>query len=122
MQLSKRFLKVIADRFVVTPQRLAALSKIDPRRIYVENIRALLGSTSWMAKLICDTAVRQGIFAKKIQILCPDGTASAPLDDGDSLPIEVRCWREVDGEMEEIWERTDHLDKIEFYELVRGTA
>lgn len=122
MRLSKRFLKLIADHILVTPRRLEALSQIDPQHIYVENIRTLLGGSSWAAKLICETAVRQGIFAKRVQILCPDGSVAASLNAGQPIPETVRCWTEVDGEAEAVRERTDRLDKIEFYALVRRVA
>jgi hypothetical protein len=121
MQLSKRFLKVIADRFIVTPRRMKALSEIEPDRIYVENIRAVLGGTSWMAKLICETAVRQGIFAKKIQILCPEGGATT-IDYGEEIPPTIPCQKDIDGTLERINEPTNRLDKLEFYEYIRGTA
>jgi hypothetical protein len=122
MQLSKRFLQIIGNHFVATPRRIQALSGIDPRRIYVENIRAVLGSSSWVAKLICETAVRQGVFVKKIQILCPDGAVATTIPVGDPVPPTVKCWRDVEGEAETYTESTDRLDKIEFYEFVRGVA
>jgi hypothetical protein len=75
-----------------------------------------------MAKLICDTAVRQGIFAKKVQVLCPDGSVARTLDAGQPLPETVQCWKELDGELEPVSEPTDRLDKIEFYAMVRRAA
>lgn len=122
MRLSKRFLKLIADHILVTPRRLEALSRIDPQHIYVENIRVLLGGSSWVAKLICETAVRQGIFAKRVQVLCPDGAVAETLNAGQPIPETVRCWKEIDGEAEAVRERTDRLDKIEYYAFVKGAA
>ena len=122
MQLSKRFLKTISDHFIATPRRIQALSEINPRRIYVENIRAVLGSSSWVARLICETAVRQGIFVKRIQVLCPDGAVAITVPSVDEIPPTVRCWRELDGETEESIERSDRLDRIEFYEYARDVA
>jgi hypothetical protein len=115
-------LKTISDHFIVTPRRIQALSQIDPRRIYVENIRAVLGSSVWVAKLICETAVRQGIFVKRIQVMCPDGAVALTVLSADEIPPTVPCRREVDGETEESIECSDRLDRIEFYEYARDAA
>ena len=122
MLLSKRFLQIISDRIVATPGRLKAFSGLDPQRIYVENVRALLGTTTWIARQICETAVRQGLFVKRIQILCPDGAAAATVDDEEELPAEVQCCREIDGESEPFTEPTARLDRLLFYQPVRPAA
>jgi hypothetical protein len=120
MRLSRQFLKIIGDRFIATPNRIKALSKINPQRIYVENIRAILGSTSWVAKLICETAVRQGIFVKRVQVLCPDGSVVLTVSSPKEIPQKVKCWKEVDGELEPSIQESDRLDRIEFYEFTAG--
>ncbi len=122
MRLSKRFLTVIAENVIATPRRLEALSKLDPQRIYVENVRAVLGTNSWIARTICETAVRQGIFRKRVQILCPDGSVAKTVPDRRSIPPTVRCWREVDGEVEPFVEESARLDTLEFYEYARGSV
>ena len=122
MLSSKRFLKIISDRLVATPARLKVFSALDTQRIYVENVRALLGTSTWIARQICETAVRQGLFVKRIQVLCPDGAVALTVDDEKAVPEEVQCWREVDGELEPVAERTERLDRLEFYQLVRPAA
>lgn len=122
MRLSKRFLKIISDHFVATPKRMRALSEIDPQRIYLENIRVVLGSSSWVARLICETAVRQGIFVRRIQLVCPDGGVALTVPTEDAIPPMVKCRKEVDGALEESLESSDLLDRIEFYQFVRGAA
>jgi hypothetical protein len=115
-------LKIISDHFITTPERMKAFSALNPQRIYVENVRALLGTNSWIAKQICETAVRQGLFVKRIQVLCPDGGVAVTVSDEGAIPPNVLCWREVDGELEETVESTDRLDKLEFYQLARAAA
>lgn len=121
MQSSKRFLRIISEHFIATPKRLKTLSLIDPQRIYVENIRALLGTTTWVAKQICETAARQGVFVKRIQLLCPDGGAYT-VEDPAKIPDTIPCRREIDGEIEEYLESTDRLNRLEFYSLSRKSA
>ena len=115
MLSSKRFLQIISDRLIATPARLKVFSALDTQHIYVENVRALLGTSTWIARQICETAVRQGLFVKRIQILCPDGAAALTVDDDKAIPEEVQCWREVDGELEPVLERTERLDRYFFF-------
>jgi len=122
MLLSNRFFKIISDRLVATPARLKAFSALDTQHIYVENVRALLGTNTWIARQICETAVRQGLFVKRIQVLCPDGAVAVTVTDEKVVPDEVQCWREIDGELEPFAERTERLDRLEFYQLVRTAA
>jgi len=118
----KRFSKIISDQLIATPARLKAFSALDTQHIYVENVRALLGTNNWIARQICETAVRQGLFVRRIQLLCPDGAVALTVDDEREVPEQVQCWREVDGELEPVAERTERLDRLEFYELVGPTA
>lgn len=122
MPLSKRFLKIISDFFITTPERMRAFRDLSPQRIYVENVRSLLGTNSWIAKQICETAVRQGLFVKRIEVLCPDGTVAVTVGNVDDIPATVQCRNEVDGETEETVEPTDRLDRLEFYQLARASA
>jgi hypothetical protein len=118
----KQFSKIISAHLVATPARLKVFSALDTQHIYVENVRALLGTSNWIARQICETAVRQGLFVKRIQVLCPDGAVALTVDDEQAVPEEVQCWQEVDGELEPVAERTERLDRLEFYQLVRHTA
>src|SRR5882724_1340141 len=70
--LLQRFLAIMSEVFPVNP--LAGkedfLTKLDPERFYVENVRALLNVSHFTAQQICNTAVRQGIFLQQIGVLC----------------------------------------------------
>jgi hypothetical protein len=122
MRLSTQFLQLISDHVLATPRRLRALAKIDPKRIYVENIRAVVGSNTWIAKLICDTAVRQGIFKRKIQVMSRDGAVALTVSDHSQIPEHLTHLAIIAGDLEEVTERTDEMDLIEFYELYRRSA
>jgi len=122
MQSSNRFLRAIAEHTILTPRRLEALSRVDSQRVYVENIRSILGGPAWVAKTLCETAVRKGIFTKHIQLLCPDGAVAKTIHAGETLPTTVRCVKEIDGYFEETLEAVEHLDKLEYYSYVRGHA
>ncbi len=115
-------MQIISDRFLATPARLRAFSSLRPQRIYVENVRSLLGTNSWIAKQICETAVRQGIFIKRVQVLCPDGSVAITVDDVEDIPATVNCRKEVDGETEDTIEPTDRLDRLEFYQFKGASA
>jgi hypothetical protein len=52
--------------------KLGIIEKTDPDRIYIENIRAFYNLPLFLAKNLCEMAVRQGIFKKKIGIICPN--------------------------------------------------
>lgn len=122
MPLSRRLLRIISDHFIATPKRMKAFSAVDTQHIYVENVRAILGTTSWIARQICETAVRQGLFVKRIQIMCPDGGVALTVSSEETIPESVLCWKEIDGELEQILEPTERLDRLEFYQLVRSAA
>ena len=115
----ERFLDTISQLF---PAHLnsgirEALGKLNPDRIYVENVRAVLGVSHERAVKICETAVRQGVFARMVQVLCPDGQAAVEADSEDRLPLTVICWNEEDGHFDEIEMPVAGLQKLVFYRL-----
>jgi hypothetical protein len=93
------------------------LSKLNPKKIYPENVRSVLGVSSQSAKRICDTAVRQGFFRQYVEVLSPDGAAVASAEREECLPDTVSFWREHDGNYEEIALPTRELSKVVFYRL-----
>jgi hypothetical protein len=117
--LFQRFLSTISN---LLPDRLfvgdmAALARLDPKRIYVENVRSMLGVSTPAAKRICETAVRQGVFQRWIEVACPNGAVVAAAQLEEQLPETVRCTSEVNGEYEEEYLPTRELPKTVFYRL-----
>jgi hypothetical protein len=71
--LSEQFWKIIDQspigRYVAKTQH--AFNELDPQRIYVENVRALLGVPTGIARTLCDMAVLQGWFVRYVGYRCP---------------------------------------------------
>ena len=94
-----------------------ALAKLEPDKIYPENVRSLLGVSKEEAIRICETAVRQGLFSRAVEVLCPNGSAAASAGSEEQLPETVSCWQETDGHVEEVSFLTTALRKETFYRL-----
>ena len=99
-----------------------ALARLNPDKFYLENVRSVLGVSDQRALQICESAVRQGFLKRRVEVLCPDGSAAASSDTEAGLPPIVRCWREEDGHYEEVELPTNVLQKISFYQLNESTA
>lgn len=120
MSLFDRFLRTISE-FVppsgLSERDLRLLSQVDPEKVYVENVRSLLGISHFRAVQILETAVRQGIFERRVEIACPDGRVAASADKEEHLPKTVHCWVEESGHLEEADLPSDSLEKTVFYRL-----
>jgi hypothetical protein len=93
------------------------LSNLNPEKFYAENVRHILGVSHASAVRICETAVRQGLFERRVEVICPDGAVAASADTEDHLPALVRCWHQEGGFLEPNDIRTDTLEKAVFYRL-----
>ena len=123
MLLFERFLTVISNLIGnVNPLagREAELARLNPNKIYIENVRSLLGVSHREAVRICESAVRQGAFAKGVEVLCPDDVVAASAPSEVELPPVVRCWVDRDGDLEEEDVNTATLRKLVFYRLNDG--
>lgn len=113
-------LRRIASDLLLTPDRLQAISRLDPTHIYVENIRAVFGLSTPVARSFCELAVKQGIFRKGVEVRCPDETAAVEADAVESLPPTVTCWEEIDGTLQERLYKTSQLRRADFYVYSSG--
>ena len=95
-----------------------AIARLDADKIYVENVRSILGVSTWRARQICETAVRQGLFQRHVEVVCPDDVVAASAPTESELPEVVRCWIEKDGELEEVEIVTSALPKTTFYRFM----
>jgi len=93
------------------------LSELKPDKFYVENVRSLLATSTWQAQQICETGVRQRVFDKGVEVLCPDGAVGAEAMDESSLPETIQCFEERDGHWEAEDLPTETLRKNTFYRL-----
>ena len=122
MSLFDKFLRTISSMFPsgLTAKEAALLAQLDPRKIYVENVLFLLGVSHAKALSILETAVRQGVFEKRVEVLCPDGTVAASAESEDELPDTVHCWTQDDEHEEELL--TKDLRKTVWYRLNEHSA
>jgi hypothetical protein len=97
--------------------REEAIARINPDKIYLENVRSALGVSSGRAQQILDSAVRQGVFQKFVEVVCPDGVAAASASTESELPEMVHCWKDEDGNLAEVDIPTNTLPKVVFYRL-----
>ncbi len=95
----------------------ALIAELNPEKIYIENVRSILDVSYESAKRICETAVRQGVFQRGIEVMCPDGAIAAVADTEDKLPQTVHCWVDDSGHPEEVELPTASLKKTVFYRL-----
>jgi hypothetical protein len=109
----------MAERLRIDPLagKGAAIAKLNPEKIYLENVRSVLGVSAFQAKLYCETAVRRGVFRKRVEVVCPDGSVAASADDESGLPDFVRCWQEDGGEFTQVQYATRDLRKVSFYQM-----
>lgn len=114
----QRISDLLPDRLVLSDP--SALSRLDPDKIYPENVRAILGVSAAHAIRICETAVRQGLFRRRVEVVCPDGSVAASAAVERDLPETVRCWSEEGGEYHESEVATRELKKVTFYQLLHN--
>jgi len=93
------------------------LSRLNPDKFYIENVRSILGVSHVAAVQICEAAVRQGLFERRVEVVCPDGAVAASADTEANLPETVRCWHEEEGLLEPEELPTKQLEKTTFYRL-----
>jgi len=115
--LFAKFFDAISSLTPVPPSQANLLAELDPDKIYVENVRSILGVSTEHAKRICETATRQGIFRRRVDVLCPDGTVAASAESEVHLPPTVRCWQETHGNYEPAEAETHLLQKDLYYIL-----
>lgn len=125
MSFSKRFFQIINRLAPGEPslpeKRAQLLSRLNPDKFYVENVRSILGISYPSALRICETAVRQGLFERRVEVKCPDGVVAASADTESHLPPVVRCWHIEDGHLEPEMVPTGTLEKTTFYRLNEET-
>lgn len=113
----KKFLNIIADALPPkpSPNLLDNLTKLDPNKFYVENVRSILNVNYKRAIEVCQTGVQQGIFQECIEVLCPDGTVAKTAVSEAELPETVPCVEEVDGDYVEREYGIEELKKSTYY-------
>lgn len=119
----QRLLEIIRRRIPISDVQLNldALAQLDPEKIYVENVRSMLAISFKEAEAICETAARQGLLKKGVEVLCPDGSVGAIADSERLLPEKVECWFEEEGHLEPREIDTHGLQKVIYYRLNKSS-
>lgn len=97
-------------------KKQAVLEGMDPARIYVENVRALLGVNTRVARWLCERGCRDGLLEHWISLENPDrGRSLAEFRFGESMPAgEI-----VDDVAEQLGEKfrfqATELRQVDFY-------
>lgn len=123
--LFERFLSTINRIWPGDPiaGRGAALAALNPEKFYIENVRSLLNVSATTAVDVCEAAVRQGFFRRRIDVLCPDGVVGASAESPAQLPEVVHCWFVHDGgPPEERYIPTRELETVVAYSLNDSAA
>ncbi|HEV8238115.1 MAG TPA: hypothetical protein VGS57_01960 [Thermoanaerobaculia bacterium] len=105
----------IGDAFA---RRAELMRNTDPQNIYVENIRSFFRVPYRVAHMLCELAVREGLFAKRHGYLCPrDKNIAEYVPAGERVPATVVC-HVCEAEGEECQFDPRKLQVIEVYSVV----
>ena len=117
-----RFLNLI-DRTpigTIIDKRLDIAERTDPDRIYVENIREFYNLPYGAARVLCEIAVQEHIFGKKIGVICPNDECRRIIKSYDAEELRdetVTCIQCSLREEENYTFNTKELERIVFYQL-----
>lgn len=116
----EKFFQIIDNSFIgkFVDKRVSLLVSTNPDRIYVENVRSFYNLTTPVAKMLCEMAVRENLFTKKIGIECPNcGKIVTQFENEKDIPLSINC------DTCELLEREKHIFnnseiiKTTFYQL-----
>lgn len=115
-----KFLQIIDNSFIGSfiGKRMRVLEVTDPQRIYVENVRSFYNIPFRLAKLLCEMAVRDRLFVKKIGIYCPDcERLILTVDNYSQIPPNIKCSTCELLEKDTFEYEESEYKIIEFYQL-----
>jgi len=120
--LFEKFLNLI-DRTpigAIIDRKLDIIEKTDPDRIYVENIRTYYNLPYIAAQTLCEMAVKEHIFKKRIGLICPNDGCKRIIktyDVEEKQDETVTCLQCELRESEQYCFDTNELEKEIFYQL-----
>jgi hypothetical protein len=120
--LSEKFWKTIdasaIGKFVSNKQKIIAFT--DPQRIYIENIRSFFHLPFFVAQGLCELAVREKYFNKKVGVVCANSDCERIIksfNDKDVIEGEIICENCEAKEEENYTFESNKLKKVTFYQL-----
>lgn len=120
--LSKRLLKIIDDSFIgdIISNKKEIMDRTDPDRIYIENIRSFFNTTFSIAKLLCEMAVKEKMFRKKIGVQCPNcGRIIKSFENENNIDKKFLCESCYHLENDKYEFSRDELKIITYYQLIK---
>lgn len=111
------------NAFKVPPnfeRQLELLEKMESDKLYIENVRSLFNISFENAKFLCDSGVKEGIFTKRIGLLCPNEDCSRILlsiNEKQEIPNEISCDGCEDMERDRSHFNSDELKQIIYYKF-----
>jgi len=99
---------------------LQTISGIDPGKIYVENVRSILDVSTEHARRICEMAVIDKIFERKIGLVCPnENRVIREFSSLNEIPETITCSLCEANDEEESTFNTSDLKKIVYYKIIQ---
>jgi hypothetical protein len=97
---------------------LQTIEALDPGKIYVENIRSFFHVPRYVAKLMCEMAVVDNLFEKRIGLKCPGCSRIISSYSKESdIPEYITCDICENDDKEEFEFKSSDLQRITFYKL-----
>ncbi len=100
---------------------LQTIDGIDEGKVFVENVRSAYNISRYDARLICEMAVQEGLFVKRIGVVCPGEKCNnrfiADFASYEEIPDELVCDLCESYDVEPSVYKTSSLKKVEFYQL-----
>lgn len=120
----QKLLNIISSTFNGNIDRkLRVLARTNSKRFYVENVRSFFRLNTRVAKLLCEMAVKDGFFQKRIGLECPnDGRIIMSYPANEPIPGEdIKCdVCETQGAETFVFDKQE-CPQIEFYQLSETT-
>lgn len=118
----KRFFQIIDKSFIgkAINKRIEIIGATDPNRIYVENIRSFYNIPLKAARFFCNMAVREKLFVRKIEVMCPNEDRSIlVVDSVNDIPDLIHCNNCEMLEENKFEFAKEDIKTMEFYQIVK---
>lgn len=89
-----RFFDSVDKTFIgrLVERKAEQIRETDPDRIYVENVRSFFGMTTRLARTLCELAVKEGVFERRVAAICPnDARVITTYPSQKEIPERLKC-------------------------------
>lgn len=121
----EKFFQIIDNSFIgrFIDKRLDVISATNPDRIYVENIRSFYNLNTPTAKTLCEMAVKENLFKRRIGVECPHcAKLITHYNSENDIPEKIVCDNCLMLENEKHEFKKSEISKIEFYQLNKAVV